>query len=223
MNPVKKLALAVATLAAICTLHAQQTYQPPVPASTSIADRPGVLGQSYTELSFGAEDFPHNSDHAYDATLRGNIPLTPNIDAGLGYGYSWLNGDTGVHTHLLATDAKFYGRMDNRMKPFIGGLVGYQWARTDFDNQFPVITTHDDRWVWGASAGIELSAGSLAVTPRVAYLDTMVNNSIGHYAYGVEVNHWFSPSFAGYADVSYNDHRRRENTWSYLAGVRLKF
>lgn len=220
MNPIQKTALALAALAALCTASAQQTAYVPAQAA---AEQPGVLGQSYTELSFGAEDLRHSSDNIYDATLRGNIPVSTHLDVGLGYGYSWLNGDTGVHTHLLATDAKFYTQLENRMKPFIGALVGYQWARTDFDNQFPVITTHDDRWVWGASAGVEIPVGTVALTPHVGYVDTMVNNSIGHYNYGVEANHWFTPGFAGYADVTFNDHRRAENTWSYLAGVRLKF
>ena len=218
MNPIKKITFALAAAAAAGALHAQQT-----PVVPSAADYPGVLGQSYTDLSFGVQDLRNTSDNALDATLRGNIPVSTNVDLGLGYSYNWIHGHSGNHSHLLATDAKFYAPMENHMKPFIGGLVGYQWARTRFDNQFPIISTTNDRFVWGVNTGIEMPVGSVSLTPHVGYIDTMENNSIGHYNYGVEAHHWFSSGLGGYADVSYNDLRRQENTWTYLVGLRVRY
>lgn len=221
MNPINKITFALLAAAAAGALQAQQ--ESPSSAMPSASDNPGVLGQNYTDLSFGVQDLRHTSDNAFDATLRGNIPVSRSVDVGLGYSYNWIDGNSDNHSHLLATDAKFYVPMENHMKPFIGGLVGYQWAKTRFDNQFPIVSTTDDRWTWGADAGVEMPVGSVALTPHVGYIDTMQNNSVGHYNYGVEANHWFSSSVGGYADVSYNDLRHQDNTWTYLVGLRLRY
>lgn len=213
MNPIKKVTLLLGATASAVALHAQTSTSPTL----------GVLGQSYSELSLGIEDLRNTSDNAYQASIRGNKPVSPNIDVGFGYGYSWLNSNTDIHSHLLAVDSKFYAPMGNQMKPFLGGTAGYQWVKTHFDNAFPPITTDDDRFVWGLSAGVEMPVGTVALTPHIGYVDTMEGNSLGHYNYGVEVHHWFTPAVGGYADVGYNELRHQANTWTYLAGVRMKF
>src|SRR5882672_3381747 len=131
MNQTRKISLALAALAVIGVTQAQQSSDSiPMTTVSSAADRPGVLGQNYTDLNFGLENLRDTSDNAYDANLRANVPIRQGIDVGLGYGYHWLESDQKIHNHLLATDAKFYVPMDNYMKPYLGSLVGYQWAKT---------------------------------------------------------------------------------------------
>jgi len=220
MNPIKKISFLLAAASAAGVLQAQQNYSS---SPSAASDQPGVLGQSFTELGFGVQSLRHTSDEPFDATLRGNIPVSQNVDVSLGYGYSWLNGDTDIHNELLAADTKFYTQLDNHMKPYIGGLVGYQWAKTDFDHQFPVAATSQDRWVWGVSAGVEIPVGTFAFTPHVGYVDSMESNSLGHYNYGAEAQHWFTQTVGSYADVSYNDLRHENSTWTYVAGLRFRF
>lgn len=77
--------------------------------------------------------------------------------------------------------------------------------------------------VWGLSAGLEVPAGTFAFTPHLAYLDTFDSDYNSSYHYGVEAHHWFSEGLGGYADVTYNDVSYAPNSWSYTAGVRLRF
>lgn len=229
MKSLSSLAAACAALLVAGTVLAQST--PSVPVSQN----PGVLGQSYTDLKFGYEDYRHSGSDGYDLGLSGNVPVAKNLDVGFGYDYYRENNNPGpipgtnydAHYHQLSTNANYYLPM-NGVKPFVGGGVGYQWARASVSSPFTSsrpLRFSDDEWVWSATAGVEVPVGTWALTPRVSYSDTMTSNSYGVWHYGAEAHHWFTPKVGGYADATFNDPKNNSGpeSWTYTAGLRFRF
>ncbi len=222
-KPSKLLALGLA-IAAFATLGHAQTEVVPTTSPAATNDQPGILGQSYTDLNFSWEDVHRNSASGYNAGLSGNIPVAHGVDVGLGYDYFWMRGNASAHSHLLNVDTNFFSANFNGVKPFVGGTVGYQWAQSHYTGElFHPFTASNDRWIWGATAGAEISAGSLVFTPRIGYTDTMDANTIGSYHYGLEAHHWFNETIGAYGDATYNDVRHNADSWTYTAGMRFRF
>ena len=193
-------------------------------------DNPGVLGHTYLDLNYSWVDFTENriDADAYIAGLRGNAPVSPNLDAGLSYAYYRENGNGSIFTsspfdvrvHQLAGDLTFYGRGPG-LKPFVSGAIGYQWSRGDIQN----LSIDDGDWLWGASVGAEIPLGRSALTPRISYLNTLGGNDEAQWSYGGEFHHWFSEGFGGYVDATFHDPRENfaAEYWTYTAGVRFRF
>jgi hypothetical protein len=233
-------------------------------SSPSVRDNPGVLGMTFADFNASWEKIENESDAAYNAAIRGNMPLARGVDGRLSYDYWWYNySGEKSHYHLVTAESRFY-RPQPGAKPFVGLMLGYQWSN-DFYNGYstppppaassalstsaPVTTsyqgttttsttstyaggatatyvttrTRSNRAVWGASGGVEVPMGSLALTPHVAYFDPMKAHSNWKYSYGLEAHHWFSETLGGYADATYNDARHEANSWFYTAGVRLRY
>jgi hypothetical protein len=222
MKTIKHIMLATALTIAVAG-HAQDTsttststYTPP--SGPTLNDVPGLLGSSYTDVGVSWQDIKNDANDAYRGSIRANVPLAPGFDAGLGYNY-WRRDDAAkFRSHVVAADGKFYFPTHN-VKPFVGGLVGYEWARLDFQ---PGVV-RDRNWVWGVNAGVELVVSRFVLTPQVAFTDTMENNSTGVYHYGIDAHHWFTERVGGYVGTTFNDYRRAADSWSYNAGVRLRF
>lgn len=208
MNPTKTIAFAFVAFASALLTHAQTA-----PTATPV----GVLGQRYSEVSFGAQDLKGVSRNLYTVGLNGNTPVSTNLDAGLGYGYSWIGGANKGHANTLSASATGYTAM-NGVKPFATGGLGYQWLngsgrRTNYG-------------LWTVAVGVEIPAGAFSVTPYISYNDDMQRSrfSSQQYNYGADVNYWLSTTSAVTAGISYSDELHGSgSSWNYVAGYRWKF
>lgn len=233
MKITHKIALGLTALLWAAVSHAQTNASAVYPSnpSLSLRDNPGVLGHSYADLNYSWVDFDETGIDAngFIAGLSGNVPIARGLDVGLGYNYyrennhrnPFNNSSFDVRYHQLATSATFYTPTSfNGAKPFLGGMVGYQWARGDLQS----FRTYDDDWTWGATAGVEIPLGTFALTPRVSYSDTMRGGSLGSWHYGAEAHHWFSEKLGGYLDATFHDPRgAAPEAWTYTAGLRFRF
>ncbi|MEO5961048.1 MAG: hypothetical protein ABIZ49_14200 [Opitutaceae bacterium] len=236
---INKRALGLATLilaGAVCsqtTSYGQSTTTySPTPSTPSLStDNVGVLGQSYADLHYSWVNFRGGDVDAngFIAGFEGNTPVARGVDVGLGYNYYRENNHRDpfngspfdVRFHQVATHATFFSPMRG-MKPFVTGLLGYQWARGDLQS----FRTFGHEWIWGASVGAEIPLGAFALTPRISYTDTMHSNSVGSWHYGAEAHHWFTEKVGGYLDATFHEPRGSRggpDRWTYTAGFRVRF
>src|SRR5258708_26994070 len=115
---------------------------------------------------------------------------------------------------MIEADSNIFMRREGNVKPFLGGLIGYQWQRESyhFTNTAFNFSERDNFGVWGLRAGVEMPVGSFAITPAVSYSDTMVSKSDHAYHYSVEAHHWFTEKVGGYANLAYNDLQHAPNS-----------
>jgi len=210
MNLTRKILLALGLAAAAGASFAQ--------TSASITPA-GVLGQQYSELSFGLSDIRHISPNLYSTTLTGNLPIAKFADASASYTYDWIKGAAlKGHANTLATGARLFTALAG-VKPFVGLGLGWQWSSLP--------GTRDNYAVWNASVGTEIGAGeNFAVTPRIVYHDDMQRGSRSSqdWTYEVEGNYRLSGATALFASVGFTDERHSSlDSWNYRAGVRMKF
>ena len=189
-------------------------------ASHAQSPAPGVLGQKFADVNFDVVDPSGFHDNAYSSGLSVNLPTTPNVDAGFGYAYGWLNtsGAT-LREHTFTSSATWHAAAPG-VKPFLGLGLGYDWTR----NAFGALHANDGAGIWGAGAGVEIPAGTVAVTPSVSFSDVFRSHAVGAMHYGIEGNCWFTPEVAVYANVTFTDFTRHHgNSWMYRTGLRFKF
>lgn len=230
-------ALALAALLLAGTSHAQQAstttttrFNGPF-TSPSIRDNPGALGHTYLDLNYSWVDFTEDEVEAdgFIAGLKGNAPIARGVDAGLGYKYYRENDhrnpfdgtEFDPRYHQLFANGTIY-TPTGATKAFLNGSIGYQWSRGDIQR----LRTYDDQWVWTGSAGVEIPFGMLTFTPRISFSDTIEDVDLGVWHYGGELHHWFNDRFGGYVDVTYHEPRRsdfRPKSWTYMAGLRLRY
>jgi len=201
-------------------------------SNVSIRDNPGVLGHSYADLNYSWADYHRDSGldaDGYIAGLKGNVPIARGFDFGLGYNYYRENNHRNPFTgtpydaryHEANGQATIYTPM-GRVKPFLSGGVGYQWSRGDIQR----LRTYDHEWVWNAGAGFEALLGTVALTPRISFTDTIENRGgAGAWNYGAQAHHWFNEKVGGYLDATFHDPRKGGGVewWTYTAGLRFKF
>lgn len=98
---------------------------------------PGVLGATYTDLNLTLERIEHSSGNGYNAGILGNVPMAPYADLRLAYDYWWYNsGGNRSHYHLVTAESRFYVATGG-VKPYVGALVGYQWAQDNYNGYGP--------------------------------------------------------------------------------------
>jgi hypothetical protein len=214
MKLTKKTTLALGLLAAAGASYAQTTADVS-PNSNGL----GLLGQRTTELSIGVQDIQHVSEDAYSVGARANNPLIPGVlDAGGSYRYSWTRGEFKGHANTIGGYATAYAPL-NGVKPFVGTGLGYQWTNVR-------LAGNDERALWGLTAGVEIPAGRVTLTPRINYADDFEGsrNSSQEWTYQVEANYWFSKSSAVFASIGKSDVRRSSyDSWNYVIGLRGRF
>lgn len=179
----------------------------------------GLLGQRYAELGFGVQDIKHISPKGYSLSASANTPVVANqLDAGASYDYSWIGGAFRGHANTIGGYATAYKALAG-VKPFVSAALGYQWTNVRFVGS-------DDQALWGLAAGVEIPAGLVTITPRIAYADDFESsrNSSQALTYSVEASHWYNAKTAVFAGVGYTDnHRSSIDSWNYSVGVRVKF
>lgn len=206
MNLTKKTILALGL--AVAGVSYAQT------ASTDVKPV-GLLGQSYSEASFGVSDLAHTSKNAYDLGVSANVPVSPILDLGAGYDYGWVHGVG--HSNGVDASATTYTSFKG-VKPFASAAVGYQWTRASDYRQ--------DEAIWGVAVGVEIPVSVVTITPRIAYADDFHGSSRSSQqtSYGAEANYWVTKTTAVFADAGYTDgHHSSGDAWTYTVGARFKF
>lgn len=211
MNTTKTIALSLlAIVSSALSTQAQTT-------AAAAATPSGVLGQRFSEVSFGASNIKGISRDLYDLSLNGNVPVAANLDLGLSYSYSWIGGAFKGHANTLGATATTFTSL-NGVKPFVGVGLGYQWESFPFGSG-------NNAGIWGVGFGVEIPAGAFSITPNISYADDFRSsgNSSQQYTYGVDANYWLNQSSAISAGVSFTDARGNAEAWNYRIGYRWKF
>src|SRR4051812_17166425 len=204
MNLTKKMILVLSALVATGASYAQTT--------TSEAAPVGLLGQSYSEVHFGASDIKNCSKNQYGLGVAANVPVTPYLDLGAGYDYGWVSGVG--HFNGVTGGATVY-KAFNGVKPFAGAALGYQWTR------WGGVNGKDNQTVWGLAAGVEIPAGAVTITPRIVFADDFESprNSSQQTTYEVEANYWATKTVGVFASVGYTEVNHSNNdAWNYGVG-----
>lgn len=206
MNLTKKTILALGLVVAGASF-AQTATTSPQPV--------GLLGQTYSEFSYGVTDIHNYSKDQQNLGVAANVPVAPYLDLGGAYGYSWIRGVG--HTNSVAGGATAYTTFKG-VKPFVGAAVGYEW-----DNAYG---SRDDAATWGFAAGVEIPVSVVTITPRIVYADDFNGRSTStqQWTYGVEGNYWVTKTAAVFADVGYAEPLHvSTHAWTYTIGARFKF
>jgi hypothetical protein len=210
MNTVKALALGFAALFVSGSSFGQATVMY-TPANPSARDNPGVLGTSYVDLGASLERVEHLPDAAYNAMISANQPITPGVDARLGYDYWWYNyRGVNSHYHLVTADSRIY-RNINRTKPYIGLMVGYQWSRdyyAGYTSAPPAAATPPSASATTPAASPTTPATTTTPTPPAAITTST--------PYGTTTTYTTS----AFTYVTTNEHRNLP-VWGLSAGVEL--
>lgn len=208
MNLTKKTILALGFLAVAGASYAQ--------TATSANGTPtGLLGQSYSEVSFGVSDIKHYSKDQNSLGVSANVPITPYLDVGAGYSYDWFHA--AGHSNTINSTATAFTTY-NGVKPFVGVGLGYQWQTWQGGR--------DNQAVWAGAVGVEIPVYVVTLTPRIVYSDDFRNasRSTQQTSYGVEANYWVTKTTAAFAGVDYVDVRNSSrDAWTYTVGARFKF
>jgi hypothetical protein len=212
----KNLALALGLLTTAIASHAQSSAMP----STAPMSPPlGLLGTQYTEFNLGAQDIRHISTDGYGLGIAANTAVIPGkVDAGALYRYNWIGGSFRGHANTVGAYATAYAPMQG-VKPFVGAGLGYQWTSVRFGGS-------DDQALWNATAGVEIPAGPVTLTPRVNYDDDFqgTGKSGQAWTYSLEANYWLDSKCAVFASVGYSEVRHSKfDTWNYVVGLRSRF
>lgn len=188
-------------------------------ATTTSTTGGGLLGQRYTELSFGVDNVKHLSTDGYSVGASANNPIVPGqIDAGAGYSYSWIGGALKGHANTIGTYVTAYAPLSG-VKPFVSAALGYQWTSLKFG-------LGDDQAIWGGAIGVEIPAGVVTLTPRLSYADDFEGSRRSSQAWtaSVEANYWFSKTSAVFGSIGHTDARRSPvDSWNYEVGLRARF
>jgi hypothetical protein len=208
MKLTKKITLALGVLAVGSASYAQ------APAVTSN----GLIGTQYTEFSFEVHDVKHVSNNAYSLGVAANTPLIPGkLDGGATYSYSWMRGPFKGHANTIGGYSNAYTVL-NGVKPFAGVGLGYQWTSGRF--------VSDDQALWGATAGVEIPAGVVTITPRINYADDFEGSrkSSQEWTFQVEANYWVNKMTAVFGSIGKTDVRHSSfDSWNYQVGLRARF
>jgi hypothetical protein len=140
------------------------------------------------------------------------------LDAGASYSYSWIRGALRGHSNTIGGYAVAYAPF-NGVKPFAGAGLGYQWNSYGFGGV-------DDEALWGMTAGVEIPAGAVTITPRINYADDFEGsrNSNQSWTLQVEANYWFDETSSVFGSIGKTDIRRNPfDSWNYELGLRARF
>jgi len=213
----KFVLLAVAALGLAATAPAQSTgAAAPAPAAAP-GTGTGLLGQTYSGLSYGYTDLAGTSLNQQSLRFEYNQPLNTGFDLKLGY--------TGAHTSLFAgtnrdsqqsfdANAIAFIPETNWGRPYLSVGAGWLWTKD--------AGVRDNSFLYRFETGVEYQVTSeLAVTPWVAYVDapSLTGPVRNRWNYGVKANYWLTHSWGLEAGLG----RDNKTDMTYSAGVNFRF
>ncbi|HTX64488.1 MAG TPA: hypothetical protein VMD31_01840 [Opitutaceae bacterium] len=213
----KFVLLAVAALGLAATAPAQSTGAgAPAPAAAP-GTGTGLLGQTYSGLSYGYTDLAGTSLNQQSLRFEYNQPLNTGFDLKLGY--------TGAHTSLFAgtnrdsqqsfdANAIAFIPETNWGRPYLSVGAGWLWTKD--------AGVRDNSFLYRFETGVEYQVTSeLAVTPWVAYVDapSLTGPVRNRWNYGVKANYWLTHSWGLEAGLG----RDNKTDMTYSAGVNFRF
>ena len=213
----KFVLLAVAALGLAATAPAQSTgAAAPAPAAAP-GTGTGLLGQTYSGLSYGYTDLAGTSLNQQSLRFEYNQPLNTGFDLKLGY--------TGAHTSLFAgtnrdsqqsfdANAIAFIPETNWGRPYVSVGAGWLWTKD--------AGVRDNSFLYRFETGVEYQVTSeLAVTPWVAYVDapSLTGPVRNRWNYGVKANYWLTHSWGLEAGLG----RDNKTDMTYSAGVNFRF
>jgi len=197
MNSIKILGV-IAALAAGTSAFAQQA----APATSA-----GLLGQRYASAEFGVININHFALDQFGAGVGVNLPLTANLDLGLGYAHTWVESFSDIDSDILSADLTSYFSQ-GAIKPFGTIALGYDW--NDFD----------DGAIWAVRAGFEYDVNpSFSTAISVGYSDDFESGDASQWDVDVRAHYWVTRSVAAIATVSLIEH----GNVGYSLGVAVRF
>ncbi len=175
----------------------------------------GVLGRSFSEVHAGFSDIKDYSKNQNGVGLAANVPVNSYLDINAGYDYGWIRGES--HYNAINAKAIAYTTLSG-VKPFAGAILGYDWSQN--------FGAKDDLSTWGLTAGVEIPAGPVSITPRVTYSDDFRKSarSYQQVTTEVEANYWLNTTTAVFATLGRTDaNGSSARAWNYTVGARFKF
>lgn len=179
-----------------------------------------VLGERTFDAAAGVVDIDEVDERGYALGFGVNLPAMANLDLGFHYGYGWVD-ENGIRLEdsTLSTAAVLHGTGEG-LKPFAAVLAGYQ----KMELKVGPFHASDSSGVWGAGAGIEIPVGRGTITPSVTFTDSFDGSTDRTVHFTLHANYWFTPKFAGYAEVTHSDiDGLGDSAWTHRLGVRFRF
>lgn len=193
-------------------------------AQLAAAGLPGqrALGHRYVDVSAGvvAPDVAGIDRNGALVSLGVNLPVSANVDFGLSYAWGTVRPPAGrITDYTLLVSAVVHSGGEG-VKPFLGAQFGYERMKLRVGS----LKVADDRGVWGLAAGVEIPVGRVTLTPSLTYADAASGESDAALHTSVQAGLWFTPRVGGYVDATFSSFRDAGgDSWSYRAGLRLKF
>lgn len=171
----------------------------------------GLLGKRFVGVGFGWLDVNHSSVEAMSTGLEFNLPVHTNIDLGLGYGYTWLEGAEEIGHTLGASVTGYFTRAEN--KPYARLSIGQFWGNDDWYYDA-------DYAIWGAEVGVERAVtDKLSLTFSVSYNDDFENGDNGSWSTALGGTYNLTDALVATADVSWLEY----GSVGYTAGLAFRF
>lgn len=184
--------------------------------ATNSSASAGLLGQRYAEFGFALHDLNRPSDNTYSLGTTANFPMVPALlDVSASYAYDWHVGPSKIRRHTFLAAATAYAS-NNALRPFASYGIGWQTRHTG----------SEDQAIWRATAGFEIDAGNITLTPRVTYIDDFEAPRVSsqQLGWGLEGNTWVTSKTGLFASFSRTKALHTSVISSdYQIGVRVKF
>lgn len=200
-----KLAAAfTASLLSVAAFAQSATVEPSVATA-------GLLGKRYVGTGFSWADYNHSGIEGVGTGLDFNLPVHANIDLGLGYSYSWLEGAEEIGHTLGASVTGYITRAEN--KPYVRLSIGQFWGNDDWYDD-------DSIGIWGAEVGVERAVSDkLSLTFSVSYNDNFENGDNGAWSTALGGTYNITDALVATAEVAYIEY----GTIGYTAGLAFRF
>ncbi len=177
----------------------------------------GLIGKNTATVTFTDGMLNASDLDTFSTSLKVNGILTENIDVGVTYSYTWLEGKNNVDFNNVGAYALAY-LSKSQFKPFVKAGLNYNWEDIAFYKKNYVS--------WNTSVGLEYSPTSkLGFTfsggvvddfgPSHSGFETITDN----WRANVGTNYWVTDSIGAVIDVGY----REGGNYAVTAGITYKY
>lgn len=187
-------------------------------AQTESSASAGLLGQRFISGSFLTEDFRKSGslDNAFGGSVDANIPLTANLDFGLGYSYERLSDVFTAREQLISASLRPHFDVAQNTKLFADVVLGHAWYKETGTGY----TDTDNVGFLAIGVGAQIAVGpKTALLARVAYNTLLEGGDEENMTYTVGANHWFTQKVGGLLSVTFDE----DFSVIYQAGVTVRF